>query len=168
MRTAPAFPLALELLREERFDAALAALGAPEADADADALLLRAVLLASRGEVEAAERVCARILERDELDAEAHYVTALCRERAGDRAGAARHDAYALYLDPAFAMPRLHLGLMARRAGDAPTARRELSRALVMLGAEDASRVLLLGGGFGRGALVELCRAELRACGGAA
>jgi chemotaxis protein methyltransferase CheR len=63
-------------------------------------------------------------------------------------------------------MPRLHLGMLARQAGDLTAARRELSRALALLGREDASRVLLFGGGFGRDALVGLCKAELRAAGG--
>jgi chemotaxis protein methyltransferase CheR len=47
-------------------------------------------------------------------------------------------------------------------------ARRELSRALALLAAEDGSRLLLLGGGFRREALLGLCAAELRACGGEA
>jgi chemotaxis protein methyltransferase CheR len=161
---------ALELLGQERFGDALAALaGAPTAsESDEDVLLLRAVLLTSAGEGAAAEATCARILELDDLNAEAHYVMALCREHAGDRAGAASHDGYALYLDPAFAMPRLHLGLMAKRAGDLERARRELARALVLLAGESGSRILLLGGGFTRDALIDLCRAELRAGGGAA
>ena len=125
---------ALELLREERFAAALEALGpAAASETDMDALLLRAVLLASSGDPAAAEQVCARILALDELNAEAHYVKALCREHARDARGRANHDHYALYLDPTFAMPRLHLGLMAKRAGDAEVARRELARALVLL-----------------------------------
>jgi chemotaxis protein methyltransferase CheR len=62
-------------------------------------------------------------------------------------------------------MPRLHLGRLARREGDLATARRELSRALDLLAREDATRVLLFGGGFGRDVLTQLCRAELRACG---
>jgi chemotaxis protein methyltransferase CheR len=158
---------ALELLRQDRASAALAALGGgAEEERDTDVLLLRAVLLASSGDPAAAERACARILELDELNAEAHYVKALCRDHAGDLAGAANHDHYALYLDPTFAMPRLHLGLLAKRAGDLDAARRELSRAVALLAGEDGSRLLLLGGGFGRDALLELCRTELRACGG--
>jgi chemotaxis protein methyltransferase CheR len=159
---------ALELLERERFREALETLGAgpPEAERDVDALLLRAVLLATSGELERAEAVCARVFLLDELNAEAHYVRALCREHAGDPAGAAEHDRYAQYLDPTFAMPRLHLGLLARRGGDLDRARRELSRALALLAAEDGSRILLLGGGFTRSALVDLCRAELTACGG--
>ena len=72
----------------------------------------------------------------------------------------------AVYLDPAFAMPRLHLGLMARRAADRDGARRELAQALVLLKREDASRLLLFGGGFSRDALIALCRSALRDSGG--
>jgi chemotaxis protein methyltransferase CheR len=93
-------------------------------------------------------------------------VLALCREGAGDYAGAAERDQVAVYLDPAFAMPRLHLGLLARRAGDHEAVRRELQQALALLQREDASRLLLFGGGFDRGALLALCRAELQAIGG--
>ncbi|HEX7624353.1 MAG TPA: CheR family methyltransferase [Anaeromyxobacteraceae bacterium] len=157
-----------DLTRQERFAEALSLLRATplDAESDTDALLLRAVVLTSSGAPAAAEEVCARILALDELSAEAHYLKALCREHARDLVGAADHDHYALYLDPTFAMPRLHLGLLAQRAGDREAARRELSRALVLLSAEDASRILLLGGGFVREALLALCRAELRACGG--
>lgn len=156
---------ALDLLRHDRHAEALSALGGASPEEDTDALLLRAVLLASSGDPGAAERVCAQVLERDELNAEAHYVMALCREHAGDRAAAMDHDRYALYLDPTFAMPRLHLGLLAKRAGDGRAAARELSAALTLLAGEDASRILLLGGGFSRDALVALCRAELKAHG---
>ena len=79
---------------------------------------------------------------------------------------AVEHDQVAVYLDQGFAMPRLHLGLLARRAGDAITARRELGQALPLLQREDSSRLLLFGGGFSRDALVALCRAELVAVGG--
>ena len=72
----------------------------------------------------------------------------------------------AIYLDGSFAMPRLHLGLLARKGGDRETARRELAQALVLLQREDPSRLLLFGGGFRREALRALCRAELEACGG--
>jgi chemotaxis protein methyltransferase CheR len=170
-RAVPPAPLdvgrVFQLVKEERYAEALAVLGPEAADCDADALLLRAVVLASSGDPAEAERVCDRVLACDELSAEAHYVKALCREHAADGAGAADHDHYALYLDPSFAMPRLHLGLLAKRRGDAHAARRELSRALALLAGEDAPRILLLGGGFGREALVELCRAELAALGGA-
>jgi chemotaxis protein methyltransferase CheR len=63
-------------------------------------------------------------------------------------------------------MPHLHMGLLARRDADADAARRELSLAFTLLATEEPSRVLLFGGGFSRDALLDLCRAELRAAGG--
>ena len=158
----------LDLLRTERFAEALDVVQAlpPESAHDPDALLLQAVLLAHSGRVVPAEEVCRRLLAIDELNSGAHYVLALCREGAKDQTAAASHDQVAVYLDPAFAMPRLHLGLLARRAGDSDAARRELGQALALLQREDASRLLLFGGGFHREALLGLCRAELIACGG--
>ncbi|HEX3847321.1 MAG TPA: CheR family methyltransferase [Steroidobacteraceae bacterium] len=159
---------ALELLRGERFSEALGVLaGLPqESENDPDVLLLRAALLTHSGHLAAAEKASRALLERDELNAGAHYLLALCRESAGDRQGALDHDQTAAYLDPAFAMPRLHLGLMADRGGDGEGARRELAAALVLLKREDASRLLLFGGGFGREALIALCSARLAAEGG--
>jgi chemotaxis protein methyltransferase CheR len=160
--------LVLEAMRQERFSDALELLSAlpPESHGEPDALLLRAVLLANSGKLADAETSCARLLALDELNAGAHYVMALCREHAADTAGAIEHDRTAIYLDAGFAMPHLHLGLMAKRAGDDDGARHELSQALLLLAREDASRLLLFGGGFSRDTLVALCRAELRAVGG--
>jgi chemotaxis protein methyltransferase CheR len=129
--------------------------------------LLHAVLLTHSGRLNEAEIVCGELLRNDDLDAGAHYLLALCRESASDARGAEEHDRLAAHLDPAFAMPRLHLGLLARRRGDLAAARRELAQALELLQREDAARVLLFGGGFRREALVTLCRAELGASGGA-
>jgi chemotaxis protein methyltransferase CheR len=160
--------LALELLKQERFADALDLLGRlpPESVHDPDVLLLHAALLTHSGQLSTAERASEQLLERDELNTGAHYLLALCRESAGDRQGARDHDQTAVYLDPGFAMPRLHLGLMARRAGDLDEARHELGQALLLLKREDASRLLLFGGGFGRDALISLCRAELLSAGG--
>ena len=55
---------------------------------------------------------------------------------------------------------------MARRVGEWESARRELGHALMLLKREDASRLLLFGGGFGRDALIALCRSELLSAGG--
>ena len=158
----------IELLRNERFAEALALMHTlpPESAHDPEVLLLRATLLAHSGEPARAEAICAELLELDELNSGAHYLLALCREAAGDRRGAVAQDQVAVYLDPSFAMPRLHLGLLARRAGDADAARKEFGDALVLLQREDASRLLFFGGGFSREALTALCRAEIAACGG--
>jgi chemotaxis protein methyltransferase CheR len=160
--------LAIELLREEKFAEATELLRAlpPESKSDPDAQLLLAALLTNSGQLPEAEKVCERVLSLDELNAGAHYLMALCREHAGDRSAAMEHDHAAVYLDPAFAMPHLHIGLAAKRSADVETARRELGQALTLLAREDASRMLLFGGGFSREALAEFCRTELRACGG--
>ena len=159
---------ALDLLRQERFAEALVHVRAgPAPDKpDPDVLLLEAALLAHSGQAAAAEEVCQRLLKIDEFNAGAHYVLALCREQSGHQDGAGEHYRVAAYLDPQFAMPRLHLGLLARHAGDRDAARRELAQALLLLKREDASRLLLFGGGFGREALVTLCRSALVECGG--
>lgn len=159
---------AVELLRKERFTDAVELLRAlpSESSKDPDAQLLLGVLYTNRGDLCEAERVCRGVLELDELNAGAHYLMALCREHAGDRDGAVRHNQTAAYLDSAFAMPHVHLGLLAKRLADLETARREFGRAIPLLDREDASRILLFGGGFTREALVGFCRAELCACGG--
>jgi chemotaxis protein methyltransferase CheR len=105
----------------------------PESGSDHDAQLLRAVLLTNGGAVEEAEDVCRRLLASDELNAGARYLMALCREHAGDRPAAAEHDRAAIHLNPRFAMPHLHLGLLAKRAGDVATARHELGEASGLL-----------------------------------
>lgn len=161
---------ALELLHAERFVEALDLVESlpPATSVDPDVLLLRAALLAQGGSLDRAERACHELLAIDELNAGAHYLLALCREGVGDQGGAAEHDRMAIYLDPGFAMARLHLGLLARRTGDFNTGRRELLSAAHLLLREDPARLLLFGGGFGRDALVALCQSELRATDGLA
>ena len=168
--TTPALDLglALELLAHERFTEALDVLSRLPVSAakNADAVLLRAALLTHCGRLEAAELACAELLSFDGLNSGAHYLRSLCRERQGDMSAAIEHGQIACYLDPSFAMPHLHLGLIARRTGDRTTAQRELSQAVLLLRREDASRVLLFGGGFTREGLVSLCQSELRRLGG--
>jgi chemotaxis protein methyltransferase CheR len=160
--------LVLEAVRQERFSEALELICSlpPDSHEDPDALLLRAVLLTNNGRLGDSEEVCNRLLALDELNAGARYLMALCREHASDSTGAIEHDQTAIYLDASFAMPHLHLGIMAKRSGDARAAQRYLGRALILLAREDASRLLLFGGGFPRETLLQLCRTELRAAGG--
>lgn len=160
----------LDLLRREHFADALDLLRSlsPGGVQNPDTLLLEATLLVNCRLLPAAEEACRQLLAIDELNAGAHYVLALCRERTGDFAGASEHDRVAAYLDPAFAMPRLHLGLLARRAGERDRSRRELALAAMLLKREDASRLLLFGGGFNRDSLLTLCQSALRDCGGEA
>lgn len=160
---------ALELMKAERLGEALSVVDAlDEAEAaEPESLILRAALLTARGDVEAAESVCLRLLAADELRPGAHYLLALCREAGHDLEGALEHDEVATYLDPGFAMPRLHMGLLSRRRGDLARARRDLDQARALLEREESARLLLFGGGFGREALLSLCRAERERCGGA-
>jgi chemotaxis protein methyltransferase CheR len=155
-----------DLMRRERFAEALDYVRAGPAERDGAALLLEATLLVHDGQLAAAEDACLRLLETDETNSGAHYLLALCREHAGRRESACEHARTAAFLDPGFAMPRLHLGLMARRAGDRDAARRELGHALILLKREDPSRLFLFGGGFKREALAALCEAALNENGG--
>lgn len=155
----------MKLLLEERYAEALGVLG-PEDPAEAsEQTLLRAIVLAQSGEVVRAQRVCQRLL-RDAPSAGAHYVFALCCEQEGDLVAARGHDERASQLEPGFAMPHLHLALMARRSRDAAAARLEFGRARALLAGESAARIALFGGGFSREALLELCRTELLSDGG--
>jgi chemotaxis protein methyltransferase CheR len=98
------------------------------------------------------------------MNAGAYYVMALCREQLNDRKTAMENDRTAIYLDPSFAMPHLHLGLLAKRGDDLGLAAQELSLASLLLPREDAQRVLLFGGGFNRDTLVQLSLRELQEC----
>jgi chemotaxis protein methyltransferase CheR len=161
---------ALELLRQERFGEALGHIraGSKATERNPDVLLLEATLLVHSGQLEAADEVASRLLLIDECDAGAQYVLALCRDHAGLRDRAAEHHRAAVRNDPSFAMPRLHLGVLARRAGDQGAARREFAQALVLLEREDVSRLAMFGGGFSREALMALCESSLKDCGGTA
>ena len=151
------------LLIEERFDEARTALDGNFSSADPDVLLLRALLCTHGGELQMAADLCTQLLAVDELHAEAHYLMALCMEGLGDEEAAVTHDQSAIYLDSRFALPRLHLGRLSRRAGNLQEARRHLSLAHPLLMEEDSARLLLFGGGFQRKTLLDLCEAELSA-----
>jgi chemotaxis protein methyltransferase CheR len=157
----------LELMQHDRHSEALALLsathGAPTSDPDQ--LLVEATLLIHGNHFAAAEAVCERLLRVDELSAGAHYVLALCREAAGDVERALHLDEVAAYLDPDFAMPHLHMGLLLRRTGEPEAARRALAQARALLAREDTARLAMFGGGFGRSALLALCSAEAPAQG---
>ncbi|HEX3849358.1 MAG TPA: CheR family methyltransferase, partial [Polyangiaceae bacterium] len=161
--------LALELLSHERFAEALDVLTRMPASSanDADAVLLRAALLTHCGRFDAAELACSELLVLDALSAGAHYLRSLCRERQSDTRAAIEYAQIACYLEPSFAMPHLHLGLIARRTGDRNTAQRELTQAALLLQREEASRLLLFGGGFSREGLAALCQSELERLKGA-
>jgi chemotaxis protein methyltransferase CheR len=164
------FAAVLELLRQERFDVAMDRLSRlpAESEDNPDVQLFRAVVLVNRGQMHAAEQTCRTLLALDEFNAGAHYLLGLCREQLGEHASARDHYRTALYFEPTFAMPHLRIGLLARAGGERSEAQRELGLALALLAEEDGTRVVLFGGGFSRELLEQLCRSELRACGGVA
>lgn len=156
----------LALLRAERFAEALALVEAhPADDPPPGERLLHGVVLAQTGRLAAAQATARRLLDADGMNADAHQLLALCLDGGGDSGQAVAHYQLAAYLDSGFAMPRLRLGLLARRRDDHRTAVAELETALPLLGSESDERIVLFGGGFGRNALIGLCRAELDACG---
>jgi chemotaxis protein methyltransferase CheR len=157
---------ALSLLRGERFAEALAVVeaGRPLHPSPAD-LMLHGVLLAQAGRLDAAEIVARQALDADGLCADAHHLLGVCLEDGAAAEVAIGHYRLAAYLDPGFAMPRLRLGLLARRRGDHHTARAQLEAAADLLRHEPEERIALFGGGFGRTSLLTLCRTELGACG---
>lgn len=163
----PQLAMAMELFKAEHFAEAMALLKTLPAASlgDPDVELLTAVIYSNQGQFEGAEKICLRALGSGEHAAAAHYLLGLCREHEGDRARAVEHHRSAVRLDPSFAMPHLHLGILARRAGDTDTARAEMKLAAELVGRERPDRIVLFGGGFHRNALLELCRAELSACG---
>ena len=160
--------LGAALMKTEQYDEALATLEAlaPADRLDPDVLLLTAIIQLERGQLDQAAALCSSLLALDGLNAAAHYLTALCHEHGGHRAAAIDSYRVGVYLDAAFAMPHLRLGLMFRRDGDRQSARRELQSASVLLAQEDPARVLLYGGGFSRTTLIDLCASELRLCEG--
>ena len=160
---------ALELLRQDRFAEALDRVraAAKVTDQTPDVLLLEATLLAHCGQLAAAEDVClAAAPDRRTLTQGRNTCWPFAGSMPGIRDRAGEHDRMAARLDPTFAMPRLHLGLLARRAGDREAARREFAQAMVLLEREDTARLLLFGGGFNREALTELCESALKEAGG--
>lgn len=156
------------LVAAERFEEGLALLRAAPADERerADLLLLEAVMLSGLGRVEEVERICARLCAAQGGNAGSRYLLGLCREHAGDPAGAALRYREAVRIDPGFAMAHLRLGMLARGAGDREAARAALREALARLRAGSEEHVILFGGGFSRAALGALCLAELGAAEG--
>lgn len=149
-------------IRAERFDEALRVLEtAPEGR---ERHLVRASILTNKGEVGEARAACARIAAESSTDAEVHYLLGLCAEL--DRRPDQARDEYlrATMLDEDFAMPRLRLGMLARRGRQLTDARRYLGDALRLFPYQTERALLLFGGGFHVDGLTRLCRTEIDAC----
>ena len=158
---------AMQLFQQERFADALKSLEAvPDQAGSLQAWQLRAAILTNGGRFSEAVAVCEKILACDSLHAGAYCLLTLCREQTGDHRGALDAARLAASLDTHFAMPRLHAARLLQKAGLLPAACEALRQAERLLQSEDTARLALFGGGFSRAALLDLCRRELRACGG--
>lgn len=162
------FALTMGLVQAGRVREALAIIEEShhQDSADPDLIVLKAALLAELGNAKEAAQLCAALLVSDDLNPAAHYLLGFCHEQSGVRARAIESYRTAAYLDPAFAMPHLRLGLLFRRETDRRRARQELAEAALLLVREDPARILLFGNGFNRAVLLELCGSELRLCEG--
>lgn len=128
-----------------------------------EARLLGAVALVNLGEYDSAEATCQNLLECNGPRAGVHYLLGLCREGRREFTAAVREHQKSSALDTAFAMPRIHLALLARRSGDITSARREFEVARLLLHHEKPKRLRLFSAGFGRDALLQFCSTELDA-----
>ena len=151
------------LFERERFAEALVLLGTIVVTPDRadDLAIYRAAAQLGVGATADAEATARTVIVEGTRPADAHMVVALAAEHRADNAKARAHHHSALYLDPAFALARLHLGRIDRREGKLVDARRELRQALELLGHESEVRLVLFGGGFSREGLVALCKSEL-------
>jgi chemotaxis protein methyltransferase CheR len=165
-RGADARAEALDLMRAERFVDALATLdqiASPEAYFR-ETVLTRVAILLHLGRIGEAMQICERLIDDFPACAGAHHLLAVAAEHEGDTDRALDHHRQAIGIDPGFAMSRLRCGLLARRASRFAEARTHLGAALEALSTASSDDLLLFAGGFSGDALIELCRAELRAC----
>lgn len=152
------------LLRAERYVAALALLEQGDIES-AVPRLCRAMLLVYTNQFARARDCAFGLIDDNRVAAGAHYALTLCHEFAAEWPEATHHAHRAAYLDPTFAMPRLHLGIASRRKGEGLAARRELLQARALLRVEPAERLLWFGGGCSRATLLQECERELAAVG---
>lgn len=110
--------------------AAPAARKQPAPDTCNEALLLReAFQLADQGHLDEAARHCETLLQRQSLQADAHYLLGLIRESTGNRRDAEQHLRKAIYLNPDHYEALTHLGVICRHHGDTASAQRLQQRA---------------------------------------
>ncbi|GAB6903762.1 hypothetical protein JCM9957A_68540 [Kineosporia succinea] len=164
------FQQVLDLIRAERYGAALGAMeripvptSPPRTTRETEVVLVRAVLLTQSGDLAGAGRDAHRLLGQGvSVSADAHAVLATGREADSDPRGALLHWRAAADADPRFAIAHLQLGRLSRAGGDPRGAARAYDRAAELLPHETERRVLLFGGGFDRGALLSVCRTMSR------
>ncbi|WPL15803.1 Chemotaxis protein methyltransferase [Thiorhodovibrio winogradskyi] len=129
-----------QLITEQRFDQALAAVGErlAQAPTDADALLLGAYLLLERRQFNAAEEQVRRVLEPHPWLADAWLLRGLIAKWRQQTDPAVAAFKRAIYIQPDCWPAHFYLGDLYRARGDAPLAGRAWSAAARLLATEPA------------------------------
>lgn len=153
------------LLRQEQWAEAEQQLRAQQ-NSDLRSQVLLAQLCFVNNRIDEAQQRCEQLLLEFFLDAELHQLMAMCMEQRARPKLALEHARRASYLDPKFALPHVLLGRMALKAGHRNAALQEFSTARQRLPDDQAQRLRLLSGGFGRQAMIEYCETQIRACRG--
>lgn len=151
---------AKKLFLEEKFTESFDLLSR-SSQAGVNELVLLSLILVNKHSFSEAEDLCNQILEKFELEADAHYIKAICNEYKGNIAVAIEHNEYAVYLDSTFAMPYLHLGLLYKKSKKFELAEANLRKAVKLFREENESRLGLFGGGFSRETLIMRCENEI-------
>jgi chemotaxis protein methyltransferase CheR len=105
---------------------------------------------------------CGReLIERDPLNAAAHFCYGLALEQLGNRAEAERSLRRALYLDRRAALTHYHLGLLLRSSGESRQAERHFRNALDLLARTSGGENLAGGDGITVAGLRRLAQAQI-------
>jgi len=125
-------------------------------------LLAEALQHADAGRVDEALGGVAAVLERDPMDAEAHFVRGLLHRSRDDLHAAESALRAACYADPGFGVAAFELARVHEALGDRAAARQAYERALEALEAHDDEHLLLWDPADAAG-VREACRHRLRA-----
>ena len=129
---------------------------------DTQALLGRALLKAGEGDCEEAVRCCRKVLAKEPLCAEAHYLLALVHEARGNESAAMSHLEKSFYLDRHFAAASFRLGCLLERLGRIEAASAAYRGAMNAIDRDSELRIRLYSGGLGPDAFRRLCEDRLR------
>jgi len=138
--------------------AALKALGSPQAEEQAGVLALVARAYANIGRFAEAREHCEKAIRRDRLNAQSHYLLSIILEQQGDDEGAVRSLRHALYIDHDYLLAYFALGNLSRQRGEQKEAEQSFANALRLLQRRDPHEVLPEAEGMTAGRLAQLIR----------
>ena len=118
------------------------------------------VRLADRGESQGAARACEALLQRDPLNARAHFYQALVLEQMGSQPESEKALRRALYLDRNLVFAHYHLGLLLQKKDDLKGAARSFRNAGRLLSTMDAEETVAEGDGIRVADLKELAEMQ--------